>query len=436
MKNVKSILLTSALVLLMSSSVLAVENVNVSINGVSVNFDVKPYVDENGRTLVPISKIAGIFNATTNWDSANNTVTIKDNTTTIKLKIGENEINVNNVDVQMDTKAVIKEGRTFVPISAIAKAFNVGYTWNGTTNTVDIKAGDNVKVETEEYSVQDYSIVNRSAGNNFALDGEYLYYSNPNNKRYLYKKNITTGENVKVFDKGEWIHDIYLTDDYIIFQYMDLNTHKNVLARLDKKSKDIKIFGSTPVNIQVANDRIYYTSDEGGRKLYSMNFDFEDQKMIIDNLNVFIVNENVVIFDSMNKMYTSSLDGTDKKEISINGNLDDLSLINVDLETSNIYPVQFQKYNQLDVINESGELQTYKLNNAIQYGYITVLDDVVYYNTANVGISSYDINTGKETLIIKENFDNPHLIGDYIYAISGNKVVTYNLATRVKSELK
>ncbi len=110
----------------------------VSVNGENVSFDTAPFVDNNGRTMVPIAKIAEIFEASTSWDNSTNTVTIQKEDTIITLKIGENKINVNGDIITMDTNAVIKEGRTFVPISAIAKAFNVGYTWNSATSTVEI----------------------------------------------------------------------------------------------------------------------------------------------------------------------------------------------------------------------------------------------------------------------------------------------------------
>ncbi len=50
---------------------------------------------------------------------------------------------INGETITIDTKVVMKNGRTFVPISAIAKAFNTGYTWDSGTSTVDIQATEN-----------------------------------------------------------------------------------------------------------------------------------------------------------------------------------------------------------------------------------------------------------------------------------------------------
>ncbi len=67
----------------------SVRYTNLTVNGENVNLDTKPFIDENGRTMVPIAKIAEIFNATTEFDATTNTVTIKDADTTIVVVIGE-----------------------------------------------------------------------------------------------------------------------------------------------------------------------------------------------------------------------------------------------------------------------------------------------------------------------------------------------------------
>ncbi len=114
------------------------KKINVSVNGEQIIFDTPPYADNNGRTMVPIAKVAEIFEATTSWDDSTSTVTIKNGDTTISLVLGESYITVNGEIFAMDTKAVAKNGRTYVPISAIAKAFKVGYTWDSATSTVVI----------------------------------------------------------------------------------------------------------------------------------------------------------------------------------------------------------------------------------------------------------------------------------------------------------
>ncbi len=115
------------------------KGIGVKIHNKHVQFDVAPFIDKNGRTMVPVAKIAEMFNATSTYDAATSTVIIKNDTVTIELKIGENTILVNGQEVVMDTTAVIKEGRTFVPISAIANAFDLAYSWDSATGTVVIE---------------------------------------------------------------------------------------------------------------------------------------------------------------------------------------------------------------------------------------------------------------------------------------------------------
>lgn len=439
--------LTSALVFTMSTSVVAAEKINVSVNGEVVQFDTQPYIDQNGRTMVPIAKIADIFNANSSWNGANSTVTIKDDYTTIQLKIGESKIKVNGKDIAMDTQAVIKGGRTFVPLSAIAKAFDVGYTWNGATNTVAINAdslskGD-VEINNNEYSAQDYSIINISAGNKFAFDGEYLYYSNPKDNKYLYQRNMTTGAVKKLFDGGTLARNIYVTDDYIIFQYMDNTTKKSVLARVNKDGTGL-VNGSSVIEnnkklwyVQVYGDKIYYLIDAGNNKpeLYSCDLDFQNSKKLLDNVSYFFIADDKIIYQDNMDTYSVNLDLTDKKKLANLGTSEIYTPKNLDLTTSKVYLSAYQKYNKINVIGDDGTLKTVTTKNAADYGTWTILDDKVYYATSKVGISSYDMQTGKETLLMEGSYDYPHIIGDYILTTSGNNVVSYNLKTNEKAIL-
>ncbi len=112
--------------------------VNLSVNGEIIDTEAKPFLNNDARTMVWIVDVANTFNATTSWDSSTNTVTVKKDDTIIKVKIGDNKINVNGENIMMDTKAIIKDGRTYLPISAIAKAFNVSYTWDNDTSAINI----------------------------------------------------------------------------------------------------------------------------------------------------------------------------------------------------------------------------------------------------------------------------------------------------------
>ena len=77
MKKLTTLLVTAALVMVTAVTSFAGE-ITVKVNGTPVTFpDVKPYTDQNDRTLVPIRFIADNLGAETSWNEEKQTATIK-----------------------------------------------------------------------------------------------------------------------------------------------------------------------------------------------------------------------------------------------------------------------------------------------------------------------------------------------------------------------
>jgi len=99
----------------------------VKYNGEAVTFpDAQPFIDSNSRTLIPVKFVAETMGANVSWDSANNTAVIEQKGVTIRVPIGNDTITVtkNNAtsSVKMDTVAVNKYDRTYVPIRYVAES--------------------------------------------------------------------------------------------------------------------------------------------------------------------------------------------------------------------------------------------------------------------------------------------------------------------------
>ncbi len=118
------------------------EDISIVVNGSNVEFDTKPFVNESGRTMVPVSSIAKMLDAEVKWDGQKQQVTITKGETKLVLTIGSDIIEINGEMVQMDTEASMVGGRTMVPLSIIAKSFNADIVWDGKTKTVSIKTED------------------------------------------------------------------------------------------------------------------------------------------------------------------------------------------------------------------------------------------------------------------------------------------------------
>lgn len=94
------------------------------------------FVDENYRTMIPMRKLLEAFGAEITWIDEEKKVTAVHNGTIVTVKIGDEFINVNAKNVEIDTKAVLKEGRTYIPVRAVLEAFGFKIKWSDVSKTM------------------------------------------------------------------------------------------------------------------------------------------------------------------------------------------------------------------------------------------------------------------------------------------------------------
>ncbi len=105
------------------------EEITISVDGKAVEFDAKPFIDGNNRTLVPVRAVSEMLDAKVDWDGANQTVTIAQDGKIITIVIGSDTMTVDGNNVKMDTQAVISEDRTYIPIRFAAEALGLTVDW-------------------------------------------------------------------------------------------------------------------------------------------------------------------------------------------------------------------------------------------------------------------------------------------------------------------
>ncbi len=137
------------------------EAITVEINSVPVAFDVQPQII-NSRTMVPMRKIFEELGAVVTWDGPTQTATGKKGDVTINFTINSNILFKNGTPILLDTAPVIVDGRTLVPVRAIAESFNCNVDWNDATRTVEIISDavtERPILSAEEISQKDASAV-------------------------------------------------------------------------------------------------------------------------------------------------------------------------------------------------------------------------------------------------------------------------------------
>ncbi|MCG0276246.1 MAG: glycosyl hydrolase family 18 protein [Thermosediminibacteraceae bacterium] len=111
--------------------------VNVLIDGLSLDFDVPPFIKE-GRTMVPFRAISEALNVPVAWNEKTRTVTASDGNTNIRLRIGDRTAYRNNTPVMLDVPPMIVNSRTFIPVRFFSEAFGCNVEWDGASYTVRI----------------------------------------------------------------------------------------------------------------------------------------------------------------------------------------------------------------------------------------------------------------------------------------------------------
>ncbi len=91
----------------------------------------QPFIDQNGRTLVPLRKVAQAIGVTVDYDSAAQTIALHDDQQKVTLQIGVARVQINDTVQQLDCAPQIIEGRTYIPARVVFESFGYQVQWNG-----------------------------------------------------------------------------------------------------------------------------------------------------------------------------------------------------------------------------------------------------------------------------------------------------------------
>ena len=119
--------------------------ISVIVNDIKINFpDAQPFVDTNNRTQTPAKFIAEELGATVVWDGQEQKATFKSGDNTLVLFIDDANYTLNGKIKQMDTTALLKDGRTYVPAKYVAEAFGADVSWNSAKRTIYVSTNNAV----------------------------------------------------------------------------------------------------------------------------------------------------------------------------------------------------------------------------------------------------------------------------------------------------
>lgn len=121
------------------------EDVVIKLNGRDMVFDQssslgKPFVDESGRTLVPVRRLLDEIGVQVEYNKDRRAVYASKDGYEIKIPIGERVIKTPSGDIAMDTKAVVKDGRAYIPLRFLFEAFAMPVEWHEGSRTAIVNS--------------------------------------------------------------------------------------------------------------------------------------------------------------------------------------------------------------------------------------------------------------------------------------------------------
>ena len=121
-----------------ATAVFKIGDAKYTVNGVEQTMDAAAYI-ESGRTFVPLRYVAKAVGVSDdNILYANGKVTIIKGDKVVQLTIGSDQMVINGIAITMDVKAVVKSGRTMLPVRWVSQALGCKVDYDANTQTVTV----------------------------------------------------------------------------------------------------------------------------------------------------------------------------------------------------------------------------------------------------------------------------------------------------------
>ena len=90
----------------------------------------QPVIDENGRTLLPLRKVAEAIGVDVAYRQADRSITLSGQGQTVRLVVDDSKMQVGDNVEQLDCAPKVMAGRTYVPARAVFESFGYQVQWN------------------------------------------------------------------------------------------------------------------------------------------------------------------------------------------------------------------------------------------------------------------------------------------------------------------
>jgi len=150
-----------------------------------------------------------------------------------------------------------------------------------------------------------------------AKKGDWIYYSSYSDGRRLYKYNVQTGEDIKLYDyPAEYIN---VVDDTVYFaSVMEVDTElRGIFSVSTDGGEATRLAGYDSAGMVVYGDRIYFINTSDSRRIYSMDLKGEDRKVVTRaNASMMVISDGWIYYCNTEGIYRVRPDGSALRQLS------------------------------------------------------------------------------------------------------------------------
>lgn len=214
--------------------------IKVIIDGYEVEYDAQPEL-VNDRVMVPFRLTMERLGLTDiKWNEQSAKASGIFHNYPVILRIGNTQMFAKQTDIDMDTAPYLKDGRTMIPLRAVAEAFDASVSWDESANTVTI----NSRYLEEDYTFDEFDDKFIRISNN---PNEYVDFVIEGNMLYV-KGKITFDELCKVAlfnsDKLLNITPVKSNEEFLLKINLSLINENNLKFILYTNTPETKYFNS------------------------------------------------------------------------------------------------------------------------------------------------------------------------------------------------
>lgn len=386
------------LITLLSMSTCVFAGVTVEINGETLNFTdsngytVNPQII-NSRTMVPLRKIFETLGADIEWYGDTQTVIATKGETKVKLQINNSvaELIKRGVTkkITLDSKPVIVNDRTLVPLRFISESLEKQVAWDQDTQTAIIIDYDYfINVLKTKAPVFYDSLVKKSSAQSSSLKISKAYYD-LKNPSYNTVSNISA----QIYNNSATTKKVIVNIDgnSELFKEIQNEGWANFDITLNSDDKGVSCNSSSSIINQMIGNG------------YRTNKELNLVGSVKDSWGMFFKNVfgkeekdvNLATFYNMNSDYTKFIN---LFKFSNTSNTSTLTASGINYLNATTKNFDYTKFDNILLENEI--IQVYNILNKLIFNYDVTMDELLY-NASNINVS---INTTLEGVLHRTTF--------------------------------